>query len=204
MVGLLLGGLSIATLHAILPNHWMPFVLVGQAQKWSKRKTLSIAALAGGGHIVLTTVLGGLIVWAGVKLSARLEEFFAFLAGAILILVGILYGISNVRHRGHSHAHHGHERLSDKAAAGSLIAVLTFSPCEAFLPVYLLATPYGWVGFVVLSAVLATGTLGGMLALTGLTLAGLERMAFPRVERYAGLIVGSIMVLLGGSVVLLH
>ena len=86
----------------------------------------------------------------------------------------------------------------------SLIAMLTFSPCEGFLPIYLTAWPHGWVAFGVLSLVLAFGTLAGMVVFTWLTMRGMERVSFPSLEKYEGLVLASVLILLGVGVMLLH
>ena len=228
-------GLSVAFFHAILPNHWLPFVLAGRAQRRSMRKTLSITTLAGGGHIFITTLLGVLIVWMGLKLSAYVETWSVPLAAGALILFGLYYIVQHLRGEGHEHSHtlgghsqdrdhshghnHGHDHnppqgegnsafdrslSSDTVAVGSLIAMLTFSPCEGFLPIYLTAWPYGWMAFIVLSAVLAAGTLSGMLVFTGLTYAGLQRVEMPWLEHHEYLILGSILILLGIAVIGFH
>jgi hypothetical protein len=46
--------------------------------------------------------------------------------------------------------------------------MLTLSPCEGFLPVYLSGVQFGWRGFVVLSIILAIATLAGMTLFTWL------------------------------------
>ena len=43
----------------------------------------------------------------------------------------------------------------------SLLALLTFSPCEAFLPIYVSGVRYGWHGFALLTAILSVGTVAG-------------------------------------------
>ncbi|MBI4532110.1 MAG: hypothetical protein HY709_11395 [Candidatus Latescibacteria bacterium] len=202
ILSLLIGGLIVSVLHAILPNHWLPFVLAGRAQRWSHAKTLAIALIAGGGHVMLTTLLGGILMWVGTGIFAYFEVVSTPVVGGLLTIVGVFYVVSYFRHRGHGHTHH--HALSDKMAVLSLITMLTFSPCEAFLPIYLSAAPYGWGAFVLLSCILAVGTLGGILILVSLTFKGMERFAFPFVERYEGLILGLILVLLGGSVTFLH
>ena len=58
-------GLAIAFLHAALPTHWLPFVLVGRARGWSRRRTLFVAAFAGLGHVACTVALGALVLAAG-------------------------------------------------------------------------------------------------------------------------------------------
>jgi nickel/cobalt exporter len=102
----------------------------------------------------------------------------------------------------HGHEHHlsSHERKSDAAVILGLLAVLTFSPCEGFLPVYLSGIHYGWSGFFLLSAVLAAATLAGMVVFTWLSLAGLERLKLTPLERYESAILSGLLILLGIAV----
>lgn len=71
---------------------------------------------------------------------------------------------------------------SDRAVILSLFTLLTFSPCEGFLPVYLSGISYGWIGFITLSAVLAAATVSGMMIFTWLTMAGMERLRLEFLE----------------------
>jgi len=74
-------GFAVAFLHAALPTHWLPFVLVGRAQKWTTGRTLGVTLLAGLGHVGLTILLG-LAVTAGaaIALAADLLEDLHLLA----------------------------------------------------------------------------------------------------------------------------
>jgi NADH:ubiquinone oxidoreductase subunit 3 (subunit A) len=56
---------------------------------------------------------------------------------------------------------------------------------------------FGWRGFVVLSLILALGTLAGMLVFTWLTLVGLERFQVQKFERYEAAMLGTIFTVLG-------
>lgn len=89
------------------------------------------------------------------------------------------------------------KRASDWSAISGLFVMLTLSPCEGFLPVYLSGVQFGWLGFFVLSAILALGTLAGMLGFTWLTLLGFERFRLQRFERYEAALLGSIFTVLG-------
>ena len=93
-------------------------------------------------------------------------------------------------------------RRSDWAVIAGLFALLTFSPCEAFLPVFLIGSKYGWLGFAFLSAVLATATVGGMVTFTWLTLLGSQRLHFQVLDKYEAMIVGGIFCLLGVLIIL--
>lgn len=236
-------GLTVSFLHAALPNHWLPFVLAGRAQKWSVAKTLSIVIVAGGGHVVMTTILGVLVVSLGLAVSHYVEEWSATVAGGILIACGGYYLVRHLRGKSHvhlfgnhhhdhdydsdgkhQHEHPAHDHLHEKGGRDlhqehgrslgvtaadavpvlSLIAMLTFSPCEGFLAIYLVAWPHGWMAFAVLSGVLAVGTLAGMLVFTWLTMRGMERVSFPSLDRYEGLVLAVVLIGLGLGVMLLH
>jgi hypothetical protein len=218
-------GFTVAFFHAAIPTHWLPFVLVSRARHWSRTKTLAVAALAGLGHVALTSLLGLAIAWFGFRFDARHERLFPVIAGGILLAIALFYfwrqwrgGV--VHHHVLGAAHHpseqcGHAadrshwdeelqdsplvsaRSSDAAAISGLLVMLTLSPCEGFLPVYLSGVQFGWHGFFVLSLILAVGTLAGMMLFTGLTLVGLAKVEVKHLERYEAGLLGGIFALLG-------
>lgn len=128
-------------------------------------------------------------------------------------------------HEQHAHPHqqdagpHGHEdadqdddiatieqrwshQRSDWVVIAGLFALLAFSPCEAFLPVFLVGAKYGWIGFALLSAILAIGTVAGMVVFTWLTLAGMEKLSFRSLEKFESGILGGVLCLLGTLIIL--
>lgn len=218
-------GFTVAFFHAAIPTHWLPFVLVSRARHWSRSKTLAVAALAGLGHVALTSLLGLVIAWFGFQLDERAEELFPRITGAVLLVIGMFYfwrqwsgrgvlhhhppgGQHQASHRcGHEHGHsHWEDELKDTAlvsdkagdwaAISGLFMMLTLSPCEGFLPVYLSGVQFGWTGFFVLSAILAVATLAGMLVFTWLTLVGLARFQVQKFERYEAAMLGAIFTVL--------
>ncbi|WP_043583445.1 hypothetical protein [Geminisphaera colitermitum] len=251
-------GFSVAFFHAVIPTHWLPFVLVSRARGWSRTKTLGVAAFAGLGHVLLTSLLGLAIAWFGFQLNHRLGHMFPWLVGGFLFAVGLYYAWRQLRGRGVCHHHPpggqhqpgpecGHEdefadgedadgsnahveghgtqageshwehelkesplagpervHTSDWAAAGGLFVMLTLSPCETFLPVYLSGSQFGWMGFFVLSVILAVGALGGMLLFTWLTLMGLERVNLRRFERMESGLLAVLFMILGVLVVIVE
>lgn len=101
-------------LHAALPNHWLPFVLIGRALKWSRKRTLGVLALAGTLHVVVTGILGVLVWWVGATVKDRFESFHetgAWLASGLLIGLGGLYTLLHLR-GGHAHGHHVHSHAA--------------------------------------------------------------------------------------------
>lgn len=192
-------GFAVAFLHAALPTHWLPFVLVGRAQKWSMGRTLSVTFLAGLGHVGLTIVLGLALVLAGLALQPHIGGIFHWIVGGLMVAVGLFYVL-----RGR-HSHSGAETgrapyASDRAAVLALVTLLTLSPCEAFLPYFLAGMEHGWQAFVALSLVLMVATSAGMLLFTGLSLAGFKRLGLDWVERYEETILGAALILVGIAV----
>jgi len=241
-------GFTVAFLHAAIPTHWLPFVLAGRAQRWNRPKTLAIAALAGSGHVLFTTLLGVLVVWFGIALNKKIGDWFPRIAGGVLILFGLYYIWRQLSGKAHSHTfsrhshgahnqhvhhhehddehHHGHthhehhetsviavekRRLghleqppatSDRVAILSLLALLTLSPCEGFLPVYLTGVQSGWIGFVLLSLILAGTTIAGMIVFTWLALTGIEKLNLKRLEKFEAGVMGALLCVLGVLIIL--
>ncbi|HYF23039.1 MAG TPA: hypothetical protein VD929_06540 [Caulobacteraceae bacterium] len=204
LVSILTTGFAVAFLHAALPTHWLPFVLVGRGQGWSAPRILGATALAGGAHVLFTALLGLLLLGAGVALDRWIEGVLPLLAAALLVGLGLYYLLRPARKRLDEASRPARRFASDRAALISLVALLGLSPSEGYLPIYLSGAPYGWVAFVALSLVLAAATAAGMAIFTIAALAGAERLRLHRLERYESLVLGSTLCLLGVLVLVLH
>lgn len=79
----------------------------------------------------------------------------------------------------------------------SLLAFLTFSPCEGFVPFYVSGIRYQWAGFAVLTAVLSIATVAGMVLFTSLTLAGLSKLKLGLLEKYESVLMGVLLCAVG-------
>jgi len=194
-------GFSVAALHAALPTHWLPFVVIGRARGWSRRRTLGAVALAGGGHILATTVLGIGLARFGWEINERFDAAFHWAVAALLVGLGAWLAFRTPHRHGCDHCE-GRKLIpepTDRAALWGLFLTLTLSPCELFLPVYLTAAPYGWPGIAWLSAVLAVATLTGMITLTWLTLRGAARLRW--LDRLDHRVLGGLIALLGYATV---
>ncbi len=226
-------GFAVAFCHAAIPTHWLPFVLTARARGWSRTKALTVTAFAGTGHVAVTTLLGLAIAWFGFQIDARIGAVFPWIAGGLLWAMGGFYLWRQSRGGGICHHHppgsphhadehcgeapdHSHwddelkdsalvsARAGDWTAIGGLFVMLTLSPCEGFLPVYLSAVKFGWHGFFVLSAILAIAALAAMLLLTWLALLGFEKFEVKSFERYEAGLLGALFMVLGVVVVVLE
>src|SRR3982751_6524932 len=217
-------GFGVAFFHAAIPTHWLPFILTARVQGWNKSKTIAVTALAGTGHVLVTAALGLAITFFGAALSESVGAWFPRIAGGALLLFGLYYLVRQMIGKGHVHFHYPHEHLhehdhsdrdhvhahehdhnekceahptSDRAAILSLLAFLTFSPCEGFVPFYVSGIRYGWGGFAVLTAVLSIATVAGMVLFTSLTLAGLSKMKLGILEKYESVLMGVLLCAVG-------
>jgi len=195
---LMAGAITISVLHAVLPNHWLPFVLVGNAQNWEDRKILRIAFFAGGGHVLMTALLGVAVALAGSMVISSLDIVLLPVTSGILIVFGVVYIILGLRTK------HHHLDVPDKATALSLFIMLTFSPCEAMIPVFFAASPYGGVVLALLTAMVALTTIGGMLLLIYLTMIGYKRIHSHWLEENERIVIGTTLLVLGVFVLLSH
>lgn len=203
LIPFIITGLTVSLLHAALPTHWLPFVLAAKTQKWPYKKVLAILMIAGTGHILTTTVIGAGVVWFSMKINENFERLFMLAASLSIFLFGLYYIVQFFRGQRHSHCHHHHPHEHDYAknakdgwAILSLLSLLTFSPCESFLPVYVSAWQTGWIGFFILSGVLALGTLTAMIIFTSLAYFGLKQIRFQFLENFEKLIIGAILIML--------
>jgi hypothetical protein len=115
-------GFGVAFFHAAIPTHWLPFVLTARAQHWNHTRTLLITALAGGGHVLFTALLGLLIAWFGIVLNEKIGNLFPLIAGLALIVLGLFYIFRQLITKGHPHTHliGGHPHAPDLLALRSV------------------------------------------------------------------------------------
>jgi zinc transporter ZupT len=224
-------GFTVAFFHAAIPTHWLPFVLTARAQRWNHVKAVAITALAGSGHVIFTAALGLLLTLFGFALHEKIGNWFPRIAGGALLLFGLFYLYRQMIGKAHGHsrvlgedprvhaAHHpadDHQDnptqttlshiapppVSDRVAIVSLLALLTFSPCESFVPFYVYGIRYGWIGFALLTAILSVATVAGMVVFTWLTLAGMRRINLERLEKYELGLMGTLLCAVGILIIL--
>ena len=200
VLSLLGGGFIAAALHAALPTHWLPFVLVGRAQAWSLRRVAMVVVAAALAHVLTTALIGGVVAVAGVALDRWVHGVLPHLSSALLFLFGAFY-LARYWHKTTvpdcKGCEHDEPKVSNRAATWGLIALLAASPGEVLLPIYLSSATQGWPVFMALTAGFALGTVAGMLLLTSLAMAGYSVLRLERWARYEGVVLGAALIGLG-------
>jgi sulfite exporter TauE/SafE len=85
---------SIGLLHTLLgPDHYLPFIVMARARKWSLAKTTCITAMCGAGHVLSSIVLGIIGIALGISINklGAIESFRGGLAAWLLIAFGVGY-----------------------------------------------------------------------------------------------------------------
>ena len=201
ILSLLGAGFVTAFLHAALPTHWLPFVLVGRAQRWTLPRMLGAVTAAGLAHIVTTAVVGGLIVAAGLAMDQWLSGLLPLLAAVLLLLFGTFYLSRAMIRRpvpaGGPPLELAEPTVSHAAAFWGLVAMMAVSPGEVLLPIYLSQAEEGLAVLAALTVAFALGTVGGMAVFTLLARAGWSVLRLERWARYEGAVLGGALIVIG-------
>ncbi|MFN3559780.1 MAG: hypothetical protein ACK4UQ_10890 [Brevundimonas sp.] len=198
----LLGGAFVtAFLHAALPTHWLPFVLVGKAQRWTLAQVLGAVAAAGLAHITVTALVGGLIVIAGLALDRWMAGILPHLAAVLLFLFGAFYlaraTLLRVQAAGGPELSAPEPRVSNTAAFWGLVALLAMSPGEVLLPLYLAQATEGMVVLGVMTLAFLIGTVLGMAVFTVIASFGYSVLRLERWARYESIVLGVSLIAIG-------
>ena len=199
MIQLAIGSFLLSLIHALIPNHWIPMVLIGKAEKWSNQKLLFVTALAGLAHSGSTILLGVLIGMLGLELASEYQIISAAIAPLLLVFMGLVYFGMDYRQKQHSHLP-DKRRLAGKSTA-AIIATLSvamfFSPCLEIEAYYFNAGTWGWRGILLISVIYLLVSISGMLLLVSLGSKGLAHFNLKFLERHEKKITGGFLIILG-------
>ncbi|BBH05431.1 hypothetical protein Prudu_016809 [Prunus dulcis] len=126
-----IGGIAtVSLLHSFIPTHWLPFSIVGRAQKWTLSRTLFVTAFGAVLHVISTSILGITAVTMANTIAG--EETVHKLASLLLVVLGGGYILLFLTGKGgHSHSHN---QPMEKMAVAGLVLVPALSPCATTLP----------------------------------------------------------------------
>ncbi|MFH1314219.1 MAG: sulfite exporter TauE/SafE family protein [Candidatus Eisenbacteria bacterium] len=218
---------SIGFFHTLLgPDHYLPFIMMGRARKWSRAKIFWVTAVCGIGHVGSSVVLGMVGIALGIGIT-RLEIFESFrgnLAAWVLIAFGLVYFVWGLRralrnkphehkhlHDGglnhtHTHVHtedhtHVHDKPSASITPWVLFTIFVLGPCEPLIPLLMYpAAKTSLAGVILVAAVFAVATIGTMLGVVLLSSYGVSLLPMARVERYTHAIAGATIMVCGAAI----
>ncbi|KAE8655452.1 Detected protein of confused Function [Hibiscus syriacus] len=195
-----IGGIAtVSLLHSFIPTHWLPFSIVGRAQKWTLSRTLFVTAFGAVLHVISTSVLGIAAITMANTIAG--EETVHKLASLLLIVLGASYILLFLCGKGgHSHSHN---QPMERMAVAGLVLVPALSPCATTLPVFL-AVGNSSSMMILAILVLLFSTIAVMTSLVALSFYGASQLKFRWVERYDKVLVGSVLCLVGILTLIFH
>jgi nickel/cobalt exporter len=231
MNALVITAASIGFFHTLFgPDHYLPFIMISWARKWSTFKTALITLLCGLGHIGSSVVLGliGVALGMAVNKLEIVESFRGNIAAWLLIAFGLAYLAWGLRRafrskehahnhthgsqdsHSHTHSHYnGHIHVHNNETAMSitpwvLFAIFVFGPCEPLIPILMYpAAKNSFFGLVLVTSVFGTVTIATMLSLVLLSRAGVNFIPLAGAQRFSHAIAGATILLCGLAIQLL-
>jgi nickel/cobalt exporter len=224
IIALLLTAASLGFLHTLFgPDHYIPFVVMSRAGKWSLSKTALITVVCGVGHVISSVVIGSVGIALGVAVIEleTIESIRGNLAGWLFIGFGFAFMVwgmrRTLRNRNHSHPHvhnnrhihshrhsHKHEHLhahgtqEKKVTPWILFTLFVFGPCELLIPVLMYpAAKSSMYGIVMVTAVFGLVTISTMLAVVLLSIWGISFVRFEKLEPHTHALAGASICLCG-------
>lgn len=222
---------SIGFAHTLLgPDHYLPFIVMAKARRWTLRKAVAITAVCGLGHVASSVILGfvGIAIGVAVGSLELVEAVRGDWAAWALIAFGVTYfawGMKKaLKDRPHTHVHHHgdgvlhtHEHTHNDTHAHvhpakdgvgltpwALFVIFVLGPCEPLIPVLMYpAAASSWGGVVAVSAVFGLATLVTMTAAVTLGVLGLQRVSLGPAARFSHAFAGGAVTLSGGAIVFL-
>ncbi|MFI5335737.1 MAG: hypothetical protein ACHQ5A_03080 [Opitutales bacterium] len=219
---------GVAVLHTLAgPDHYLPFIVMGRARRWSTLRTTFWTVLCGLGHVGSSVVIAltGVIFGYGLERLQFIEKFRGNLAAWALIAFGAVYLVWGLRratragsHRHahfhadgasheHSHSHdaghaHPHGETADfRLTPWVLFTIFIFGPCEPMIPLVMYPAVQGsWTDVWTVVVVFSTLTIASMLLVVLLALRGLQLLPTQHLERYSHALAGGTILLAGCAI----
>lgn len=216
---LTLTAFSVAFIHTLLgPDHYLPFVVMAKARKWSMLKTIWITFVCGIGHVASSLLLGVIGIALGLAVTPLdvIESVRGELAAWALIAFGLVYFIWGLKkaYKNHPHSHrhdHGtgltHDHLHDHEAEHShlheesgdisitpwlLFVIFVLGPCEPLIPILMYpAAAHGFYEVIWIGAVFGFVTVGTMLSAVVALSLGVKRLRLGQFEKFSHCLAGA-------------
>ncbi len=218
---------GVAVLHTLAgPDHYLPFIVMGKARRWSTARTVFWTTLCGVGHVASSVLLAlaGVVFGYGLERVQFIEEIRGNVAAWAMIAFGAVYLVWGLKKafRGGSHAHahthggrdHAHAHSHGGAHAHPhgetegfrltpwiLFTVFVFGPCEPMIPLVMYPGTQGnWADVWIVVGTFSALTIGAMLAVVLVTLKGVSLLPTRALERFSHAVAGGTILAAGCAI----
>jgi nickel/cobalt transporter (NicO) family protein len=227
IIVLMVTAAGIGFFHTLVgPDHYVPFIAMGKARKWSMAKTAWITLLCGLGHVLSSVVIGvvGIALGTAVFRLEGIEGARGEIAGWLLLIFGLTYfawGIHQaIRNRPHQHVHlhedgsahehrhvhadvhtHVHDAGKTNITPWVLFTIFVFGPCEPLIPLLMYPALAKESAILVgtVAGVFAVATIGTMMTMVLVSSYWLKKLPLTGLQRYAHALAGLAILMCGGA-----
>lgn len=223
LMTLLLTTISISFIHtASGPDHYLPFIVLSRARKWSLATSLFWTAICGAGHVLSSVLIGLVGVFLGWQLSklnwfqnvrGDIAAWGLFILGIFYLLWGLYRAYINRPHKHfdvysgddiYVYTHrHGETVLPQnkiKVTPWILFAIFVMGPSEPIVPLlFYSGTTQSTTEIFLLISTFTLTTILTMLAIVFLGLYGYSFIKTDLLERYTSAIGGAVVTLCGAG-----
>lgn len=216
---LLVNAATVAVIHTLVgTDHYLPFVVLAKARRWSLAKTAWITLACGLGHVGSSVVIGlvGYALGASLRHLNVIEEIRGQVAAWILVAFGVAYGAWGLHRairagrggRAHGGIFHSHDHIHDPDTGKTisltpwiLFIIFAFGPCEPLIPLFIYpAATSGWGAAFAVAAVFSLATLLVMLSVVLASSFGLRRIPLRTWGRFNHALAGASIALTGALI----
>jgi nickel/cobalt exporter len=206
LAALVITAASLGFIHTVLgPDHYIPFVAMSRARKWSDFKTLSITVACGVGHVASSVVIGLIGVALGIAVGSleSVESVRGDIAAWVLIGFGLVYMVWGIRRaikrKLHSHSHTHGEKAN--ITPWILFTIFVLGPCEPLIPILMYpAAQKSTSGMILVASVFSIVTIATMTIAVFVLSRGIKLFPTKSIERYSHALAGFVILLCGMAI----
>ncbi len=223
---LVVTSVTTALFHTLIPDHWLPFVLIGRVRGWTARRTALVSGLSAAIHVGLSILIALLALRLGLAAADAVGRTLEWAGGLMLIVFGLVYAgwawrkgghfhpggalLHGRAHgacageEGHAHPQHLHYHADDGLIRDrpgwrgwTLALVIGANPCVLLIPLALVAETRATSALAWVIAAYAVPTVSLMVGLSVLGVTWGRRIRLPGAARHMEAASGLLIAALG-------
>lgn len=195
--------LAMGVVHTVMgPDHYLPFIAISKARRWSMKKTIWITLICGVAHVFSSVLIGLFGIGCGIALKSleMAEAMRGDLAAWLLVGCGLVYMVWGIFHGLMNREHHHVDAKGGSLTPWTLFVIFIFGPCEPLIPVLMFpAATIGLSAALLVALVFAMATL---MTMTGMVVGILYGLHFThhKSHRFAHALAGAVLLLCGVAI----
>lgn len=190
----LFGTIILSFTHGSIPNHWVPFVIIGKKEKWSFHKVFLLTFIGGIFHNLSTILIGYFINNLGNYTFSRIQSLEKILPTFFFILLGMIYLIFENKEK------NGLEEIKEKNGKAIIFLVyisMFFSPCLEIQGIYFSTSNQNMGIFLLISSLYALISIISMVFFSYIGYKGLINFYPKFLEKFERKFIGLFLIILG-------